>query len=144
MRHVGTKPPTRGMDQTRRSSGARERRRTGINMMTYKGYVGRIAYDDENELFHGEVVNIRDVVTFQGTTVRELKRAFRESVDDYLNFCAERGEPPEKPLSGKFMVRIDPEVHRTVFLAAKRRNMSVNAWVAKALAKEADNELNGV
>ncbi len=110
-------------------------------MMRYKRYVGRVAYDDQHELFHGEVVNIRDVVTFQGTTVSELKQAFHESVDDYLAFCAERGEEPDKPLSGKLMVRVDPEVHRSVYLAAKLRSMSVNSWVAKALERKARQEL---
>ncbi len=110
-------------------------------MMRYKRYVGRVAYDDQYELFHGEVVNIRDVVTFQGTTVSELRHAFRDSVDDYLAFCAERGEAPDKPLSGKLLVRVDPEVHRSVYLAAKLRSMSVNSWVAKALEREAEQEL---
>ncbi len=110
-------------------------------MMSYKRYVGRVAYDDQHETFYGDVVNIRDVVTFQGTTVSELKQAFRESVDDYLAFCAERGEAADKPLSSKFMVRVDPQMHRSVFLAAKLRSMSVNSWVAKALEREADLEL---
>ena len=111
-------------------------------MMNYKGYLGRVEYDDE--IFHGTVVNIRDVVTFQGTTVEEIKRAFHESVEDYLAFCAERGEAPEKPLSGKFMVRVNPETHRSVFLAAKLRNMSVNAWVAETLAHRAEQELQSM
>ena len=63
-------------------------------MMDYKGYVGRVEYDDEAGIFHGEVINTRDVITFQGETVEELRKAFRDSVDDYLAFCAERGEEP--------------------------------------------------
>ena len=62
--------------------------------MEYKGYVGRVEFDDEAGIFHGEVVNIRDVVTFQGKSLDELNRAFRESVDDYLAFCERRGEAP--------------------------------------------------
>ena len=109
--------------------------------MNYKGYVGRVEYDDEHEIFHGRVVNIRDVITFEGATVGDLKQAFHDSVDDYLEFCAERGEDPEKPLSGKFLVRVQPEVHRSVYLAAMLRNMSVNAWVAEALEREAEQAL---
>lgn len=69
-------------------------------MMTYKGYVGRVDYDDDAGIFHGAVVNLRDVITFQGTTVEELRQAFRDSVDDYLEFCAGRGEEAEQRFSG--------------------------------------------
>jgi predicted HicB family RNase H-like nuclease len=68
--------------------------------MEHRGYVGRVEYDDEAGIFHGEVINTRDVITFQGATVAELKKAFRDSVEDYLAFCLERGEEPEKPFSG--------------------------------------------
>jgi predicted HicB family RNase H-like nuclease len=77
-------------------------------MMEYKGYIGHVVYDDEAEIFHGDVINIRDVVTFQGTTVEEIKQAFRDSVEDYLDFCIKLGQAPNKPFSGKFMVRIPP------------------------------------
>ena len=68
-------------------------------MMEYQGYLGKVEFDAEAELFHGEVINTRDVITFQGKSVQELKSAFRESVDDYLAFCSERGEKPDKPIS---------------------------------------------
>jgi len=97
--------------------------------MTHKGYTGTVTYDDEAEIFHGEVAGLRDVVTFQGTTVKELKRAFRESVDDYLDFCAQRGEEPEKPVSGRFVLRMPPDLHRSLITAAKRNNQSLNAYV---------------
>ena len=70
-------------------------------MMEYKGYFGKVEFDDEANIFYGEVINLRDVVTFQGETVQDLRKAFRESVDDYLEFCAARDEDPEKPYSGK-------------------------------------------
>ena len=66
-------------------------------MMEYKGYNGKVEMDDEAGILHGEVINIRDVITFEGTSVDEIQRAFRESVDDYLDFCAQRNESPEKP-----------------------------------------------
>jgi len=102
-------------------------------MMEYKGYVAKVEFDDEANIFHGEVVNIRDVVTFQGRSVDELRLAFEESVDDYLAFCAERGEEPEKPFSGRFVVRLSPEQHRQISLAAKRAGKSLNAWVIERL-----------
>lgn len=104
-------------------------------MMEYKGYVGRVEYDDEAGLFHGEVVNTRDVVTFQGETVKELRKAFRESIEDYLSFCAERGEAPDKPLSGQFVTRISPELHRAINRAAAASGVSLNAWVAQQLER---------
>jgi predicted HicB family RNase H-like nuclease len=103
-------------------------------MMEYEGYLARVEFDDEADIFHGEVVNIRDVVTFQGRTVSQLRKAFRDSVDDYIAFCRERGEPPEKPYSGHFVVRISPELHRAVSIAAARKGRSLNAWVARQLA----------
>lgn len=103
-------------------------------MMEYKGYIGHVEFDDQANIFHGEVVNLRDVVTFQGSTVEELRKAFQESVDDYLEFCAERGESPEKPYSGKFMVRLEPELHKVLAIRAKKDRKSLNAWVHDTLA----------
>jgi len=103
-------------------------------MMEYKGYIGNVEFDDEANIFHGEVINLRDVVTFQGSTVIQLRKAFRDSVDDYLDFCDERGESPEKPYSGKFMVRVEPELHKAVAMHAKMEHKSLNAWVRDTLA----------
>ena len=86
--------------------------------MEYTGYIAKVEFDDEAGIFHGEVINTRDVITFQGQSVAELKRAFKESVQDYLAFCASRGEEPDKPFSGQFVTRIPPELHRQVNLAA--------------------------
>lgn len=102
-------------------------------MMEYEGYVAKVEYDDEAEIFHGEVINLRDVITFQGKSVEELKQAFQESVDDYLDFCAERGEEPEKPYSGKFSVRMDPELHRKITVKARMADKSLNSWINENL-----------
>lgn len=104
-------------------------------MMEYKGYFGKVEFDDEANTFYGEVINLRDVVTFQGETVKGLRKAFCESVDDYLEFCAVRGEEPEKPYSGKFVVRIDPELHKTISIQARKNGKSLNAWVHDTLSK---------
>ena len=106
-------------------------------MFNYKGYVGRIDYDDKVGTFHGEVINTRDVITFQGQSVNELKKALRESVEDYLEFCRERGEEPDRPFSGKFVVRVPPEVHREAFLKAKSSGKSLNAWVKEVIQSSA-------
>ena len=102
-------------------------------MMQYKGYTGKVDFDDEANIFHGEVIGLRDVITFQGKTVEALQEAFRVSVDDYLEFCAKRGEKPEKPFTGKFMVRLTPDLHRKVYVAAKKSGSSLNAWILQTL-----------
>jgi predicted HicB family RNase H-like nuclease len=102
-------------------------------MMEYKGYIGKVEFDDQAGIFHGEVINTRDVITFQGESVDELKKAFQGSVDDYLAFCASRGETPDKPFSGQFVTRIPPELHRQVNLAASISGKSLNAWVVEQL-----------
>ena len=104
-------------------------------MMEYKGYIGRVEFDDEDGLFHGEVVNLRDVITFEGKTVDELQQAFRDSIDDYLDFCAARGEEPEKPYSGKFVVRTTPELHREIYTQARLARKSINYWINETLEK---------
>jgi predicted HicB family RNase H-like nuclease len=105
-------------------------------MFNYKNYIGHVNFDDDAEVFHGEIINTRDVITFQGTSVRELKKAFKESIDDYLVFCEKRGEAPEKPFSGKFNLRLDPELHRKAFIAAKQANMSLNSWVSDVIQQK--------
>ena len=106
--------------------------------MEYNGYIGKVEFDEEASVFHGEVINTRDVITFQGQSVAELKKAFKESVDDYLAFCASRGEQPDKPFSGQFMTRIPPELHRQASLAASLSGTSLNAWVAEQLRSAVD------
>ena len=101
--------------------------------MQYKGYTAKVEYDDEAGLFHGYVLNLRDVITFQGTSVEELRREFRESVDDYLDWCAERNEAPEKPFSGKFLVRLEPRLHRAIASKAALSRESLNTWVVHVL-----------
>lgn len=104
--------------------------------MKYKGYIGLVNFDEEAGLFHGEVVNTRDIITFQGTSVAEIRQAFIDSVEDYLDFCAQRGEPPEKPFSGKFMLRLTPELHQRAYARAKAAGISLNEWVKQAVEKQ--------
>lgn len=103
-------------------------------MFTYKGYNGKVEYDSDADLFHGEVVDLRDVITFQGRSIDELKIAFRESIDDYIAFCEEKGEKPEKPFTGKLMLRLPPDVHRKVFLQAKKEGKSLNEFITEKLS----------
>lgn len=101
--------------------------------MEYKGYIGKVELDEESGLLHGEVINTRDVITFEGESVNEVSQAFRDSIDDYLAFCTERGEEPDKPFSGRFVIRVSPELHRRIFTHARQADKSLNGWVAEVL-----------
>ena len=103
-------------------------------MLKYKGYTGQVELDGEAGVFHGEVLDTRDVITFEGTTVEELEQAFRDSIDDYLEFCHERGEEPDKPFSGRLMVRLSPELHRRLFVDARRSGKSLNQFISDRLS----------
>ena len=79
------------------------------------------------------MIGLRDGITFQGDSVAEVIQAFHDSVDDYLEFCAERGESPEKPFSGQFVLRIDPQLHRAMSHAAEERGVSLNSLIEEQL-----------
>lgn len=102
--------------------------------MKYKDYLARVEFDDEANIFHGEIINTRDVITFQGQTVAELNKAFKDSVEDYLTFCAERGEEPDKPFTGRFTIRLTPDQHKKVVLSAEKAGKNVESWRTEILA----------
>lgn len=106
-----------------------------MSVMHYKGYEAVIEFDEDADMFHGEVIDLRDVITFQGASATELRQALADSVEDYLSFCAERGEEPEKPFSGQFVVRTEPKLHKAVSNAAKKDGVSLNKWVTAALER---------
>ena len=105
--------------------------------MNYNGYEAVVELDEEAGIFHGEVINTRDVITFQGKSVKELKQAFEGSVKDYLAFCASRSEEPEKPFSGKLLVRMTPDLHRQIALEARRLGKSLNSYIVDGLKARA-------
>jgi predicted HicB family RNase H-like nuclease len=100
--------------------------------LEYKGYSsGPISFDDG--VFSGTVAGLRDVVHFQGASADEIVQAFRDSIDDYLAFCAEQGRPPDKPYSGRLLLRVPPALHRKAALRAEADGLSVNAWIARQI-----------
>src|SRR5690242_9586142 len=101
--------------------------------MKYKGYTGVVELDEDSGVLFGHVIGLRDVITFQGGSVAEVVQAFHDSVDDYLEFCAQRGESPEKPYSGQFVLRVDPQLHRAMAHAAEARGSSLNALIEETL-----------
>ena len=106
-------------------------------MLSYKGYTGIVVFDPEAGLLHGEVAGLRDVVTFQGRSVDEVQAAFEASVDDYLAFCASRGEAPERAVSGRVTLRMPPNLHQRVAVRARHEGKSLNQWIADALDRAA-------
>jgi predicted HicB family RNase H-like nuclease len=105
-----------------------------MNTMTCKGYFARVEYDEDDEVFTGRLLGIRDVVSFHAQTVAGLKEALADAVDDYLETCAKVGKTPEKAYSGNLMFRVPPEVHAGAALAAERSGKSLNQWAEEALA----------
>lgn len=101
--------------------------------MKHKGYTGYVVYDDEAHIFHGEVVGLKAVITFQGTTADEIEQAFRDSVDDYIEWCQKRGKEPEKAYSGKFNLRMPPEQYIKIAAQAPQEGLSINAYILKKL-----------
>ncbi|MCC7266897.1 MAG: type II toxin-antitoxin system HicB family antitoxin [Caulobacteraceae bacterium] len=114
-----------------------------MNTMNYKGYSARIEYDDNDGIFFGRIAGIRDGVGFHADTVKELRAAFREAVDDYVATCAKIGKTPEKPYSGQLMMRIDPAVHASVAKAAELAGSSVNKWAEARLREAAEEAIGG-
>ncbi|MBI5409344.1 MAG: type II toxin-antitoxin system HicB family antitoxin [Nitrospirae bacterium] len=104
--------------------------------MTYKGYIGSVHYSEEDEVFHGKLEAINDLIMFEGTSVKELKKAFHEAVDDYLETCKEMGREPQKPFKGSFNVRIPSDLHRKAVEKATRQGISLNQLVQKALEEK--------
>jgi len=102
-------------------------------MLKYKGYTGYVVYDDEARIFHGEVVGIRAVVTFQGTTVDEIEQAFKDSIDDYIDWCKARGKEAEKTHSGKLNLRMPPDLYAKVAAQAAQQGMSINSYIVNRL-----------
>ena len=105
------------------------------DMLEYRGYLGSVLYNDEDEILHGRLEFIRDLVTYEGSDAGSLKRAFREAVDDYLDLCMDEGRKPDIPLKGSFNVRPGRELHRRAMLYARREGMSLNAVVTGALRR---------
>jgi predicted HicB family RNase H-like nuclease len=103
-------------------------------MMEYKGYIGGpIDFDPEENTFSGIVAGLRDVIHFEGASAKELTRAFRESIDSYLELCAETGQQPDRPFNGKILVRTEPELHRKAALRAAVEGVSLSRWISRQI-----------
>lgn len=104
-----------------------------MNTLSYKGYIARVAFDERDELFVGRVLGVRDIISFHGKTVAELRADFEAAVDEFLRDCEERGVTPEKPASGNLMLRIPPDLHAEALVAAQAAGKSLNQWATEVV-----------
>lgn len=104
-------------------------------MMKYKGYFGKVTYDADAKIFHGEVIELKDIITFQGKSVQELEQAFYDSINDYLEWCKKRNETPEKTYSGNLRIRMNPSLHAHLAMEAAKQDISLNELINQKLYK---------
>lgn len=112
------------------------------NLMEYKGYLGSVEYSDEDDCLFGKVQGIRGLISYEGNTVKELKQAFREAVDEYLEDCREEGVEAQKPFKGSFNVRIGFDLHREAYIYAQQHDISLNSVVSEALEEKLRKKKN--
>jgi predicted HicB family RNase H-like nuclease len=110
------------------------------NLLHYNGYVGSVKFIEDKEFFYGKLEFINDLITFQGTSVKELKEDFQKAVDEYIEDCKELGKEPERPFKGKFPARINPELHRKAAFIALQKNISLNKYVEIAIERAVESD----
>ena len=108
-----------------------------MNTMNYKGYTARIEYDERDNIFAGRILGIRNIISFHGETVAQLRTEFEHAIKDYLDDCKEQGIQPEKPASGKLLLRVPPEIHGRAIVAAQAAGKSLNQWATEVLQQAA-------
>ena len=111
-----------------------------MTAISYKGHFANVEFDAEDEIFTGRLAGVNDVVGFHADSVEELKAAFHEAVDDYIETCEKAGKAPEKPYSGQIMVRVDPAVHAKAALAAQLTGKSLTKWTEEKLREAAERD----
>ena len=106
-----------------------------MNTMTYRGYTARIEFDERDSIFVGRALGLRSIISFHGQTVEELRDQFASAIDDYVVDCHEQGVSPEKPASGKLLLRVAPEIHSQALIKAQSTGKSLNQWATEALER---------
>jgi predicted HicB family RNase H-like nuclease len=104
-----------------------------MNTMSHKGYTARVEYDERDNIFVGRILGIRSIISFHGETVAELRSEFEQAIKEYLAECKKEGVQPEKPASGKLLLRVPPEVHGRALVAAQAAGKSLNQWATEVL-----------
>jgi predicted HicB family RNase H-like nuclease len=104
-----------------------------MNTMNHKGYTARVELDERDSIFVGRVLGLHAMISFHGETVAELRSEFETAIEEFLRDCKEQGVRPEKPASGKLMLRVPPEVHGAALVAAQAAGKSLNQWATEVL-----------
>lgn len=112
------------------------------NVMSYRGYRASMTFDPDDRIIVGHVLDIDDIIGFHGESIREFEQAFHEAIDDYLDACTQLGQAPDKPASGRMMLRVDPAIHAAALKAARRERTSLNQWAAQVLKRAAHDGLS--
>jgi len=107
-----------------------------MNTMNYRGYTARIEFDERDNIFWGKVLGIQDSITFEGDTVLKLTEDFHAAIDFYLEDCVANGKSPQKPASGRLLLRVSPELHAAALVKAQSLGKSLNQWAADTLSRE--------
>lgn len=110
------------------------------NLLRYKGFMGTAEMSEEDDVFFGKVIGIRDLISYEGATVKELKKDFKGAVDDYIDLCKRHNKPIQKSMTGNFNVRINPELHQLVSRAAAEKGISLNKVVQEAIQSYVQEE----
>lgn len=113
------------------------------NLFKYKDHYARIAFDPSADAFHGQVIGLQDVIDFYGRTSEELRQEFKNSVEDYLAWCAEEGAKPDKTWLGQLTIRVDEDLRRRLAVVAEAHNESINGWITTVLDRETRRVLSG-
>lgn len=115
-----------------------------MKYLEHRGYTATVEFDAGDGILVGRVIGVNDVITFHGTTVKQVVSAFHESVDDYLAACAKLGQSPDKPASGKFIVRAAPLTHRAALAMATAEGKSLNTWVVEVIERAVESREGAV
>lgn len=111
-----------------------------INSLKYGHYTATILYNSYDEVFYGKIIGINDLISFEGSSVSELKEAFKEAIEDYIETCKDLGKPPEKAYKGTFNVRVTPVIHRKAALLAAQHQLTLNDFVKTAMTYAINHE----
>ena len=112
-----------------------------MSTIEYKNYIATVDYSHDDKCFYGKLAMIDDLVTFEATNVDELESNFRNSVNDYIQTCEDLNRTPQKTYKGSFNLRIDPQLHKNIYKQALKENLSINAFIGKALKSIVNSEV---
>jgi len=101
--------------------------------LKYRDFIGSVHYSSADEVFFGKIEGVNDLVTFEGSTVAKLKKAFKKAVNDYLSLCEETGRKVFKSFRGSFNVRVNPELHSKAFEYATMHGKTLNQFIKEAI-----------